>query len=76
MPEVRGPTLMVAIQAVDDRIQALVSRLEAADPDTEDVTDLEDDLLSCEKAASELKTAYEQAVKMASNLPAYDKLVK
>ena len=55
MPEVRGPTLMVAIQTVDDKIQALVSRLEATDPDTEDVTDLEDNLLSCEKAASELK---------------------
>jgi hypothetical protein len=76
MPEVRGPTLMVAIQAVDDKIQALVARLDAADPDTEDVTDLEDDLLSCEKATSELKTAYEQAVKMASNHPACDKLVK
>ncbi len=76
MPEVRGPTLMVAIQAVDDKVQALVARLDAADPDVEDVTDLEDELLSCEKAAAELKAAYEAAVKMASNLPAYDKLVK
>ena len=41
-----------------------------------DVTDLEDELLRYEKAASELKVAYEAAVKMASNLPAYDKLVK
>jgi hypothetical protein len=76
MPEVRGPTLMVAIQAVDDKVQALVARLDAADPDVEDVTDLEDELLSCEKAATELKVAYEAAFKMASNLPAYDKLVK
>ncbi|MFL6699132.1 MAG: hypothetical protein ACJ8GJ_18340 [Vitreoscilla sp.] len=76
MPEVRGPTLMMAIQAVDDKVQGLVARLDAADPDAEDVTDLEDELLRYEKAASELKVAYEAAVKMASNLPAYDTLVK
>ncbi|MFL6625872.1 MAG: hypothetical protein ACJ8G1_05425 [Vitreoscilla sp.] len=76
MPEVRGPTLMMAIQAVDDKVQGLVARLDAADPDAADVTDLEDELLRYEKAASELKVAYEAAVKMASNLPAYDTLVK
>jgi len=76
MPEVRGPTLMKAIQAVDDRVRALAARLDAADPDVDDVTDLEDELLGYEKAAAELKVAYEAAVKMASNLPAYEKLVK
>jgi hypothetical protein len=76
MPEVRGPTLMKAIQAVDDKVQALAARLDAADPDVDDVTDLEDELLGYEKAAAELKVAYEAALKMASNLPAYEKLVK
>ena len=76
MPEVRGPTLMMAIQAVDEKIRALTTRLDAADPDTQDVTDLEDALPSWEKAADELKVAYEAAVKMSSNLPAYDKLVR
>ena len=76
MPEVRGPTLMMAIQAVDEKIRALTTRLDAADPDTQDVTDLEDALLSWEKAADELKMAYEAAVKMSSNLPPYDKLVR
>ncbi len=76
MPEVRGPTLMMAIQAIDDKVQALVARLDAADPDIDNVTDLEDELLGYEKAASELKVAYEAALKMASNLPAYEKLVK
>ena len=76
MPEVRGPTLMMAIQAVDEKIRALTARLDAADLDTQDVTDLEDALLSWEKAADELKVAYEAAVKMSGNLPAYDKLVR
>jgi hypothetical protein len=76
MPEVRGPTLMKAIQAVDAKVQSLVATLDAADPDVDDVTDLEDELLGYEKAASELKVAYEAALKMASNLPAYDRLVK
>jgi hypothetical protein len=57
-------------------LQALAARLDAADPHTEDVTDLEDELPSCEKAASELKTAYAQAVRTAGNLPGYDRLVK
>ncbi len=76
MPEVRGPTLMKAIQAIDDKVQALVARLDASDPEVDDVTDLEDELLGYEKAASELKVAYEAALKMSSNLPAYEKLVK
>ena len=76
MPEVRGPTLMMAIQAVDAKLQGLAARLDAADPDADDVTDLEDELLRYEKAASELKVAYEAAVRMASNLPSYDKLVR
>ncbi len=67
---------MMAIQAVDEKIRALTTRLDAADPDTQDVTDLEDALLSWEKAADELKVAYEAAVKMSGNLPAYDKLVR
>jgi hypothetical protein len=75
MPEVRGPTLMMAVQAVDEKIQGLVERLDAADTSGEDVTSLEDSLLSWEKAAAELKVAYEAAVKMSSNLPAYDSLV-
>lgn len=76
MPEVRGPPLMKAIQAVDDKVQTLVARLDEADPELDDVTDLEDELLGYEKAAAELKVAYEAALRMASNLPAYEKLVK
>jgi hypothetical protein len=76
MPEVRGPTLMKAIQAIDAKVQSLVAQLDAADAEADDVTDLEDELLGYEKAASELKVAYEAALKMASNLPAYDRLVK
>ena len=40
------------------------------------MTDLEGELLRHEKAAAELKVAYEAAVKTAGNLPTCDKLVK
>jgi hypothetical protein len=76
MPEVRGPTLMKAIQAIDDKVQGLIARLDAAGPDVDDVADLEDELPGYEKAAAELKVAYEAALKMAGNLPAYEKLVR
>ena len=76
MPEVRGPTLMMAVQAVDEKIQALARRLDAAVTIGEDVTGLEDSLLSWQKAAAELKVAYEAAARMSSNLPSYASLVR
>jgi hypothetical protein len=67
---------MMAVQAVDEKLRAITAKIDAAAEDDDDVSDLEYELMSYEKAAQELRIAYEAAVKMASNLPAYDKLVK
>jgi len=74
MPEVTGRTLMMAIQAVDAKMQAIETAIDAADED--DQADLEDLLLSYEKAADELRAAYLAALRLSSNLPSYDVLVK
>ena len=74
MPEVNGRTLVMAVQAVDAQVRTLSRQIDAASED-DDVTDLEDLLLSYMNAAAELRTAYEEALKMSSNLPAYAKLV-
>lgn len=74
MPEINGRALMMAIQAVDEKIHRLVTELEGNE--TPEAGELELLLLSYEKTASELKIGYEQARQAASNLPSYDSLVK
>ena len=74
MPEVNGRTLMMAVQAVDAKVQELSAQVEQADAD--EATDLEDSLLSYMKAADDLREAYEAALKLSSNLPPYAKLVR
>ena len=63
----------MAVQAVDAQVQALLKQIDAASEN--DATDLEDLPLSYMKAADELRTAYEAALKLSSNLPAYARLV-
>ena len=74
MPEVNGRTLVMAVQAVDAQVRTLSRQIDAASED-DDVTDLEDLLLSYMNTAAELRTAYEAALKLTSNLPPYAKLV-
>jgi flagellar hook-basal body complex protein FliE len=73
MSHISGSTLVAAIQAVHSKMKDLETRLEAGDPED---ADLETLLLSYEKAAAELRTAYEEALKTTSNLPAYQQLVR
>jgi hypothetical protein len=74
MPEINGRTLMMAIQAVDFKINDIVTQLEdASDPDGGELELL---LLSYEKAAASLKVGYEEALKTISNLPPYETLVR
>lgn len=72
MPEINGRTLMMAIQAVDFKINDILKQLgDAKDDDGE----LEILLLSYEKAAGSLRIGYEEALKTVSNLPPYETLV-
>jgi hypothetical protein len=77
MPEVNGRTLMLAIQAVNAKIQALNDALAAAAESDDDdaAADAEELLMSYEAAADELRTAYEIARLAVSNLPPYATLV-
>ena len=74
MPDVSGNTLLMAVQAVDDAIQALRARLQEADED-DDPRDDEELLHSYRKAADELRRAYELARLSSSNLPPYDEVL-
>jgi hypothetical protein len=74
MPEINGRTLMMAIQAVDEKIHRLVAELDG--DDTSEAGELELLLLSYEKTAAELKAGYQQAQAALSNLPPYETLVK
>ena len=72
MANVTGGTLMMAIQAVDDAVRELAGAtadLESALPD--DV-----DMLYCfDRAARELRAAYEIERLSTNNLPPYEQLV-
>jgi len=74
MPEINGQVLMMAVQAVDARIQAL--EIEADQAEGLAARDLEDLLASYVSAASALRKGYEEALRLSSNLPPYEKLVR
>jgi len=74
MPEVDGNTLVMAIQAVDEKLNALETARELAGEAHAD--DFVEEILAFDEAAQKLKRAYEQAQRLANNLPPYDKLVR
>ena len=73
MPEVDGNTLVMAIQAVDDKLRALETARDLAGDEKSD--DFFEEIMAFDNAAQKLKVAYEQALKMANNLPPYEKLL-
>ncbi len=74
MPQINGMTLMMAIQAVDAKIAEIEDQLD--NDDSPEADELEPLLLSYMKAASALKTAYDEALESTSNLPPYSDLVR
>lgn len=65
---------MMAIQAVDFKIHALEKEFEAAQGI--EGRDLEDLLFAYDQTATSLRKAYEDALKVSSNLPPYSELVR
>ena len=76
MPEISGNALMMAIQAVDDKINRLKTMIDASDPDEPDLADMEEAMLAYCNTADELRVGYEAALRLSSNLPAYERLVR
>lgn len=74
MPEVDGNTLVMAIQAVDDKLHALEAARDLAGEEHAD--DYVEEIMAFDEAAHKLKRAYDQAQRLANNLPPYDKLVR
>ena len=75
MANVDGKTLMMAVQAVRDKVDALDRERNAADPDDDDLADVEELLLSYTLAQDKLKRAYKEEQAKTTNLPPYAKLV-
>lgn len=72
MPDVSGNTLMMAVQAVQESIATLQGRLRSGEGDELDDTEM---LLAYERAADELRRAYEIARLNTGNLPPWEDLV-
>lgn len=76
MPTISGNDLVMVIQAVDHMIAKLEEELAEASPNDEDVADLQELHFSYEKTSWALEEAYIEALKVQSNLPPYEKLVR
>jgi len=75
MADISGGTLMMAIQAVEAQLRRLQARIDGAGDD-DDVSDDEEMLMAYDACARELRSAYDIARSVQSNLPPYSKLVK
>lgn len=73
MPDISGQDLVMIIQAVDEKIHRLNDQLK--DDSVPDGRDAEELLFRYMNVADHLEKAYQEALAMASNLPAYDSLV-
>ena len=76
MAQVNEIALMMAIQAVDEKMWSLKEQVDKADPDDADLPYVEEELLSYSKAADDLRVAYENAIKPGDSLPPYEELVR
>jgi hypothetical protein len=76
MAEVNEIALMMAIQAVDEKIWALKAQIDQTDEDDDGIGYVADEMLSYMKAAHNLRTSYENALKPSDSLPPYAKLVR
>jgi hypothetical protein len=76
MAEINEIALVMAIQAVDDKIWALQAEVDNGDEANVEIAHLEDELLSYMKAATDLRVSYEEALKLGDNMTPYETLVR
>lgn len=72
--QVKPQTLMIAIQCVAAQIKAMDQQLQ--DDESGDAAALEQLLVSCEVAATDLEKAYAEALTQYGGFPPYAELVK
>jgi hypothetical protein len=76
MANLSGRAVFTLVQVLNEKIVRLEKEIELLSPDDEQLADLEDELLSYSLAEEELRTAYEEFLKIAGNYPPYEELVK
>jgi len=76
MPQINANTLIVVIQSLDRSIADLIKARDDGTADLEECADLDDLILSHQKAALELREAYAEAQRDDPNLPRYGSLVR
>ncbi len=74
MPYISEGDLMMVIQAVDDQIHTLKTKLD--DPASDADADDEEMLLVWTQTAAGLERAYRQALSEIASLPEYERLVR
>jgi hypothetical protein len=75
MTKISAHTLMMAIQAVDIKLNDLAQKINDADAEEPGLENLETFMLDFSTAETELKSVYIEMQQESDNLPPYDSLV-
>lgn len=75
MAEIKGRDLVMAIQALDEKIGTMMAQIQQADEDDPSLADLEDELMGYTQSAHALQVGYEEECGKVGNLPPYASLV-
>lgn len=75
MAEIKGRDLVMAIQALDEKIAAMKAQIQQADEDDPNLAGLEDELMGYTQSAHALQVGYEEEFNKFGNLPHYSTLL-
>lgn len=76
MADIKGRDLVMAIQALDEKIGAMMAQIQQADEDEPNLAGWEDELMGYTQSAHALQVGYEGEYRKVGNLPPYDSLVR
>lgn len=76
MAEINAITMMMAIQAIDEKMLSLEEQIRQSSPDDSELPDVHSEYVQFMKASHSLRAAYESELKPDGNLPPYETLVK
>ncbi len=75
MADIKGRDLVMAIQALDEKMSAMMAQIQQAAEEEPNLAAWEDELMGYTQSAHALQVGYEEECRKVGNLPPYDALV-
>jgi hypothetical protein len=76
MNELSNQSLVYLVQLVAEELRRIEDDIDDRDAEDPSLPDLEEELLDCSKAATELQGLYESAERTSDHLPKYSQLIE